>query len=203
MRLENGNLTIVKGDNPALSEIERIGAQIEAQKKLMKMYSDWKYPEGFGEGGSYSCFNVVKDDNKIISIVLKSHKTKNPLHINTNEWDWIMGKKEDEFLLSGNDVFQQDYPVAPAKLFIYTGDDIKELDPKYLIENQPSISLSFSTENLDIEDRITAFSDCLHYFTGMSFDFESFNMSKRANSIKGIYNTNIGSQDSISDEDGL
>ncbi len=201
---ENDDLpTLERGKDQPLTTDEKIAAQLFAQKKLVEIYPNWKYPEGFGEGGSYSCFNVKKTNGEIMSIVLKSHNTDAPLHVNTNEWDWIMGKKDDMLLFSDDCVFQQDYPVAPAKLFIYTGDDIKELDPKYLIENQSSISLSFSTENLDIEDRITAFSDCLHYFTGMSFDFESFNLSKKANSIKGIYNTKIGSQDSVLDEDGL
>ena len=183
--------TIKLGTTPALSEKERIDAQIDAQKKLKEIYPSWEYPNGFGEGGCYSCFNIKKTSGEIMSIVLKSHNTSAPLHVNTNEWDWIMGKKEPKFLFSDDGVFQQDYPVLPAKLFIYTGDDIKELDPKYLIENQPSIALSFSTENLDIEDRITAFSDSLHYFKGMNFDFESFNLSSKAKSIKGLYNKNL------------
>lgn len=194
-------LTIKRGENQPLSTVEKIDAQLDAQKKLKELYPSWKYPEGFGEGGSYSYFNVIKTNGEIMSIVLKSHRTDAPLHINTNEWDWIMGKKEHKFLFSDDDVFQQDYPIAPAKLFIYTGDDIKELDPKYLIENQSSIALSFSTINLDKEERITAFSDSLHYFNEMSFDFESFNLSNKAKSIKYIYNTNIGIQNNLSDED--
>ena len=182
---------IGRGENQPLSTAEKIAAQIDAQKKLMEIYPNWEYPEGFGEGGSYSYFNIKKTNGELMSIVLKSHRTNAPLHVNTNEWDWIMGKKGDDFMFSNNDVFQQDYPNAPAKLFIYTGDDIKELDPKYLIENQPSIALSFSTENLNIEDRITAFSDSLHYFNEMTFDFESFNLSNKAKSIKGLYNKHL------------
>lgn len=196
-------LTIKRGENQPLSTAEKIDAQINAQKKLKELYPSWKYPEGFGEGGSYPCFNVIKTNGEIMSIVLKSHRTDDPLHVTTNDWDWIMGKKEHKFLFPDDGVFQQDYPIAPAKLFIYTGDDIKELDPKHLIENQPSIALSFSTINLDMEERITAFSDSLHYFNEMSFDFESFNLSNKAKSIKDIYNTNIGLQNNLSDEEAL
>lgn len=182
---------IGRGENQPLSTAEKTAAQLDAQKKLREIYPNWDYPEEFGVGGSYSYFNVRKTNRELMSIVLKSHRTNAPLHINTNEWDWIMGKKDNKFLSTDDDIFQQDYPISPAKLFIYTGDDIKELDPKYLIENQSSISLSFSTENLNIKDRITAFSDCLHYFKELSFDFESFNLSNKAKSIKGIYNKNL------------
>lgn len=188
---DNASPTIKKGSNPPLGTDEKIAAQLDAQKKLQDIYPDWDYPEGFGVGGSYSYFNVKKSNGELMSIVLKSHNTNAPLHVNTNEWDWIIGKKRDEFMFSDNNVFQQNYPVAPAKLFIYTDGDIKELDPKYLIENQPSIALSFSTKNLDIEERITAFSDSLHYFNEMTFDFESFNLSNKAKSIKGLYNRNL------------
>lgn len=191
--------TIKRGQNQPLTTKEKIAAQLDAQKKLMEIYPNWNYPEGFGEGGSYSCFNIKKTSNEVMSIVLKSHNTNAPLHINTNEWDWIMGKKNIEFLLSDDSIFQQDYPVAPAKLFIYTGDDIKELDPKYLIENQPTIALSFSTENLDIEDRITTFSNSLHYFKEMKFDFESFNLSSKAKSIQELYNKNLNERQNTED----
>lgn len=70
-----------------------------------------------------------------------------------------------------------------------------------LIMNQSNISITFSTENLDIEDRIDAFANALHYFTDLHFDFESFNISKRAKSIKALFNTVSGNQQKTSDED--
>ena len=63
-----------------------------------------------------------------------------------------------------------------------------------LIKNQSCIVLRFSTENLDVEDRISQFSDILHYFKQIHFDFESFNVPKRAKSISGITNKNQGTQ---------
>ena len=164
-----------------MDEKRKKDAQMEAQRKLQEMFPNWEYPDGFGNGGVYSTFEVIKENDIVMCVVLKSHKAFNePLKINPNEWDYLMDG---------------------AKLFIYTGSDIKELDPKYLIEKQPKIALSFSTENLDIEERITAFSDSLHYFKELSFDFESFNLSEKAKSIEGIYNKNEGHQKSTSDND--
>ena len=166
-----------------LGDERKKDAQMEAQRKLKEMFPNWKYPDGFGNGEVYSTFEVIKENDTTMSVVLKSHKASNePLKINPNEWD---------FLMEG------------AKLFIYTGSDIKELEPKYLIEKQPKIALSFSAKNFDIEERISAFSDSLHYFSELSFDFESFNLSNKAKSIKDIYNTNIGIQNNLSDEEAL
>ena len=81
------------------------------------------------------------------------------------------------------------------------GNDIKEEKMENLIKNQSCIVLRFSTENLDVEDRISQFSDILHYFKQIHFDFESFNVSKRAKSIIGITNKNQGIQIGNSDED--
>ena len=103
---------IERGENQTLSTPEKIVAQLDAQKKLMELYPNWAYPEGFGEGGSYSYFNIKRTNGELMSIVLKSHRTDAPLHVNTNEWDWIMGKRRSKFSSSDDSVFQQDYPVA-------------------------------------------------------------------------------------------
>jgi hypothetical protein len=41
-----------------------------------------------------------------------------------------------------------------------------------LFRNQSHLSVSFSTENLDVEDRLKKFADLLHYFNDIQFDFE-------------------------------
>ena len=90
--------------------------------------------------------------------MLKSYKRNNaPFSINPEEWDSIMEHK--------------------AKILIYRGKDIVEIEKEDLVKNQNSIVLRFSTENLDVEDRISQFSDILHYFKQIHFDFESFNIS--------------------------
>ena len=88
-----------------------------------------------------------------------------------------------------------------AKILIYRGNDIVEIEKEDLVKNLNSIILRFSTENLDVEDRISQFSNLLHYFKQIHFDFESFNVSKRAKSIIGITNKNQGIQIGNSDED--
>lgn len=167
---------------PDIDTVTKINAQLEAQRKLMEIYPNWIYPEGFTKGDVYSTFQIVDDQGNKMSIVLKSYKKHDvKFHINPNEWDCLMDG---------------------AKLFIYRGDDdIFELDPKYLIENQPSIGLSFSTENFDLEERIRALSDALHYFKQITFDFSSFNVSEKAESIKEMYNKNHKKQNDFGSQD--
>ena len=86
-------------------------------------------------------------------------------------------------------------------MLIYTGDDIKRITKEDLVKNQSNISLSFSTENLDIEDRISAFCSSLHYFKELHFDFKSFNLSENAESIKNIFKKNKGTQNSNTEDD--
>ena len=115
-------------------------------------------------------------------IVLKSYKKRSePFKINPKEWDYIA--KQD------------------AHLFIYTGSDIVEISKEDIIRNQTNISITFSTNNLEIEDRIQQFSDIIHYFKGIHFDFASFNITEKAQSIRNMYNKHEGSQMSTSDDD--
>ncbi len=61
--------------------------------------------------------------------------------------------------------------------------------------------LSFSTENLDIEERIDAFCTTLHYFKELHFDFSSFNIAENAESIKNIFKKNEGTQNTNTEGD--
>ena len=51
------------------------------------------------------------------------------------------------------------------------------------------------------EDAIQQFSDALHYFNDIHFNFESFNLTKKAQSIRNMYNKHEGGQSSNSDDD--
>lgn len=172
---------LAKADTNILSQQEQIEAQLEAQKYLLSIKPMWKFPENFAEvdeeGKPYcfSTFDIIDEEGKKQAVVLKSHKYSNaPFSINPEEWDYIINPK--------------------GKLLIYIGNDIKEEKMENLIKNQSCIVLRFSTENLDVEDRISQFSDILHYFKQIHFDFESFNVSERAKSISRIYNKNQGTQ---------
>ena len=183
-------VSVAKGDNSTMSKDKQFDAQIEAQKFLMQAMRNWSFPEGYGETDElgrpnhFSTVEVLDESGNTIPIVLKSYKRKTePFKINTEEWDWII----------------QD----GADLLIYDGSDIKRHDINDLVRNQANVSITFSTENLDIEERISAFSESLHYFKELHFDFDSFNISQKAKSVKDIYNTNIGIQNNLSDEEAL
>lgn len=181
--------TIKKGKDQEIPKSDQIAAQLEAQQFLMKEMPEWHYPLHYGEynkeeGKPYYFSTVMLNDSqgKPILIVLKSYKKQDePFKINPTEWESII--KESAYLL------------------IYTGDDIKRITKEDLVKNQSKISLSFSTENLDIEDRISAFCSSLHYFKELHFDFKSFNLSESAESIKNIFKKNEGTQNSNTEED--
>ena len=178
-----------KAETNTLSQSEQIEAQLEAQKYLLSIKPMWEFPDNFAEvdedGKPYcfSTFNIKDEEENDVAIVLKSYKNdKAPFSINPEEWDYLT--------------------VSKAKLVIYRGNGHhEELEKEDLIRNQNCVKLRFSTENLDIEDRISQFSDILHYFKQIHFDFESFNISKRAKSIVGITNKNQGIQTGGSDDD--
>ena len=186
---ENAKLgNISKGENSALSHSEQYDAQLEAQRFLMSQMPHWSFPNGYGERGindkpkQFSTISVDDENGKIIHIVLKSYKKQSePFKINPEEWDYII-KKE-------------------ARLFIYDGSSIREINLLDLIRNQSNVSITFSTDNLEIEDRINTFAEVLHYFKDLHFDFESFNIPKRAKSIQAIYNKVEGMQAKTNDTD--
>lgn len=185
---KENSVHIGKADSNPLSQQEQIAPQLEAQKYLLSIKPMWKFPDNFAEvdedGKPYcfSTFHITDEEGNNRDIVLKSYKRNNvPFSINPEEWDSIMEHK--------------------AKILIYRGKDIVEIEKEDLVKNQNSIVLRFSTENLDVEDRISQFSDILHYFKQIHFDFESFNISKRAKSIVGITNKNQGIQIDGSDDD--
>lgn len=180
-----GNVVIRKGELEGLSISEMAAAQLEAQRFLMQTQPQWQFPDYYGdvddEGEPYhfSTAEIIDENGTPTSIVLKSHKAEGePLKINTFEWSSISKEK--------------------ARIFVYTGDDIKEKD---LVSNQPTVNISFSTENLDIEERIAAFADSLRYFKELHFNFDSFNLSKQAKSLSGMYNVNDRRQGDTSDND--
>lgn len=186
---DSGNAVhIGKADANNLPQQEQIGAQLEAQRYLLSVKPMWNFPDNFAEvdedGKPYcfSTFHITDEEGHNMNIVLKSYKRDDaPFSINPEEWDTIMDHN--------------------AKILIYRGNDIVEIEKEDLVKNQNSIILRFSTENLDVEDRISQFSNLLHYFKQIHFDFESFNVSKRAKSILGITNKNQGTQTGNSDED--
>ena len=151
----------------------------------MQEHLNWEFPTGYGEWDNktqkpyhFSTVEVKDDKNNVLYIVLKSYKKKESFKINPEEWDWIQNG---------------------AQLLIYDGKNIVPHKKEDLIRNQSNISITFSTENLDIEDKISVFSETLHYFKELHFDFDSFKVSD----MRNMYNTIDVKQNSISDEEGL
>ena len=172
-------------DNP-LSKALQCDAQLEAQRALMKQMPEWGYPEHYGEmnedGKPYHFSTVeIQTENGTKPIVLKSYKnTSEPFKINPNEWISLM---DDD-----------------ADLLIYTGDDIKIYPMKKMILDQSKVTVSFSTDNMDVEERVDALAESLRYFSDITFDFASFILSDRAKSIKAQYNIREGKQNNPSEE---
>lgn len=182
-----GEATIERGEVQELETKKRIEAQLEAQRFLMSLKQDWQFPLNYGEvnaDGNPFCdtrLEVTTPEGKKW-IVLKSHKVESSsFKITVLEWDYISEHH--------------------AKIFVYTGTDIKEIDPEDLVRNQPSVSVSFSTKNLDVEERIHEFAQAMHYFKELHFDFKSFDLSAQAASIRGMYNKHDGFQAAATDDD--
>lgn len=170
----NGTASVCRGEYQSLAQKQRIEAQLEAQRYLKAIKPDWVFPKGYGEvdeDGSPYCDTRLRVQTPVgkQEIVLKSHKNQSaPFKITVLEWDYISNYQ--------------------AKIFVYTGSDIKEIAPYDLIRNQSSVSISFSTKNLYVEEKIQEFAQAMHYFKELHFDFESFDISTQAASIRSKYN---------------
>lgn len=88
-----------------------------------------------------------------------------------------------------------------AQLFIYDGLDFKRIPVLDLLKDQTKVSITFSSKNLESDDKIEKLADALHYFNNIQFNFDSFNISSRAESIRYIYKRNTGTQSATSDDD--
>lgn len=186
---------VIDGHDGGLSKREVYAAQLEAQKVLMTIRSDWNFPNGYGncdKDGKPYCYSTVdvtdKNGDKL-SIVLKSYKDRTaPFKVNPEEWKSVVQKD--------------------AKLLVYTtvnGDlDIVEIPQGDLIVNQSKISITFNSENLDKDeymDRVSAFAETLHYFKELHFDFDKFHIAENAQRVKDIYRKQKGIQDPVTDDD--
>ncbi len=183
--VESKTSTISKGEVSTLSKDEQKEAQLEAQRFLMQKYPKWTFPNGFGyDENNYSTTTIYTENGEKINIVLKSYKDQGqPFKINIPEWDFIIDEN--------------------AHIWIYTGSDIVRIDIKEMLRNQNTLSISFNTNNLDVEDKIQQFADAMRYFNELHLDFDCFRLSKKAIPIDQLYNTHEGRQIIYSDEESL
>ncbi len=132
--------------------------QKEANREAKEIVKEKLEREGFEftEGiGKYSTIDGVLRDDVEFPLVVKSYKYQDePLKIGTNEWIQLMKPNSMFWLHFGN------RKLGCLKLY-------------ELLRNQDKLTISFSTENLDVEDRLDKFAELLHYFGNVHFDFNS------------------------------
>lgn len=196
--LQCGRVVEFGGEDPGLSQQDQYAAQLEAQKKMIEMYSDkYLFPENYGvcdeKGKPYkdSAVEVIdKMTEDIIYIVVKSYRDRaKPFIFNPNELDYILKQN--------------------AILYIYTRNKgvlgIEEVrKPKENLMHQSKISISFNSVNLDAEehiDRLLLFSDTLHWFSSLHFNFDNFNISNETKEEQDIHSHHIGKQNDTTDSD--
>lgn len=137
-----------------ISKNDQKEAILEA-KKIVKEKLEregFEFTKGIGE---YSTIDGVFKDDIEFPLVVKSYKYQDePLKIGANEWIQLMKPNSMFWLHFGN------RKLGCLKLY-------------ELLRNQDKLTISFSTENLDVEDRLEKFAELLHYFGNVHFDFNS------------------------------
>lgn len=132
--------------------------QKEANREAKEIVKEKLEDEGFEfteDIGAYSIINGVFKDDIEFPLVVKSYKYQDePLKIGANEWIQLMRPNSMFWLHFGN------RKLGCLKLY-------------ELLRNQDKLTISFSTENLDVEDRLEKFAELLHYFGNVHFDFNS------------------------------
>ncbi len=155
-------LQVSKTDNTTLStgfssDISK-NDQKEANREAKEIVKEKLEGEGFEftEGiGKYSIIDGVYKDDVEYPLVVKSYKYQDEaLKIGANEWIQLVKPNSMFWIHFGNQ------KLGCLKLYD-------------LLRNQDKLRISFSTENLDVEDRLEKFAELLRYFDDVHFDFNS------------------------------
>lgn len=180
LELENNDLAFDKLWHNKLEVLERENAQLrrtneatlgtefsidiskndqkEANREAKQIVKEKLENEGFEfteDIGKYSTINGVFKDDVEYPLVVKSYKYQDePLKIGANEWIQLMRPNSMFWAYFGNG------KLGCLKLY-------------ELLRNQDKLTISFSTENLDKDDRLEKFAELLHYFGDVHFDFNS------------------------------
>ena len=125
-------------------------AKVIVKEKLES--EGFEFTNGIDE---FSTINGVKKEGIEYPLVVKSYKNQDePLKIGANEWIQLMHPNSMFWVYFGND------KIACLKL-------------NELLRKQDNLTISFSTENLDVENRLEKFAELLRYFGDVHFDFHS------------------------------
>ena len=132
--------------------------QIETNREAKEIVRERLVNEGFsfthGIDGYSTIDGVVKDEIEF-PLVVKSYKWRDePLKIGANEWLQLMKPNSMFWVHFGN------RELGCLKLY-------------ELLRKQDKLTISFSTENLDYDNRLFKFAELLHYFGNVHFDFSN------------------------------
>jgi len=161
--------------------------QKEANREAKEIVKEKLEREGFEftEGiGKYSTIEGVFREDVEFPLVVKSYKYQDePLKIGANEWKQLM---------------------RPNSVFcVHFGNrKIGYLELGTLLRTQDKLTISFSTENLDVEDRLEKFAELLQYFGNVHFDFNSVMPSKVASDFRH-FSERRTEEDLTGDDDSL
>lgn len=151
---QNNDATLGTGFNTDISKNDQKEANREAKVIVKeKLESEgFEFTNGIDE---FSSINGVKKEGIEYPLVVKSYKDQDePLKIGANEWIQLMRPNSMFWVYFGND------KIACLKL-------------NELLRKQDNLTISFSTENLDVENRLEKFAELLRYFGDVHFDFNS------------------------------
>jgi len=193
IRIKNDEIAAINDTTIAISYDDDISVsdQKEANREAKEVVKERLEKEGFlfskGIDGYSTVDGVVKDGIEF-PLVVKSYKYQDaPLKIGVNEWIQLM---------------------KPNSMFwVHFGNrKIGCLNLYELLRKQDKLSLSFSTENIDFENRLENFAEILHYFKNVHFDFNSIrpNNYSTAENLKDYrFNERRTEEDLSSDDENI
>ena len=190
IRIKNDEIAAINDTTIAISYDDDISVsdQKEANREAKEVVKERLEKEGFiftkGIDG-YSTVDGVLKDGIEFPVVVKSYKYQDaPLKIGANEWIQLM---------------------KPNSMFwVHFGNrKIGCLNLYELLRKQDKLSLSFSTENIDFENRLENFAEILHYFKNVHFDFNSIrpNNYSTAENLKDYRFNERGAEEDLSSDD--
>lgn len=163
-------------------EANRVAKEIVKERLEKEGFSFTKGLEG------YSTVDGVIKDKIEYPLVVKSYQYHGaPLKIGANEWIQLMKPNSMFWIHFGN-----------RKLGCLNLYD--------LLRKQDKLSISFSTENLDFENRLENFAEILHYFKNVHFDFntirpDNYSTAKKINNYR--FNERRNEVDLSGDDDSI
>jgi hypothetical protein len=145
-------------------EINEEAREIVKQELEKRLTAEQRRHQSIGKNFTYQLIGFEGYSNSPImqingvnySIIVKSYKKQTEqFNINAIEWEQALTQPKSLFL-------------------VWDGNKINHIDILGLLKNQSHIDISFSTVNLDIEERLNKFSQSMRYFKDIQFKFSSF-----------------------------